>query len=117
MGQCFRLARTVLEQAGARYCILSGWYGFLWPNSPVKWYDAKMPGDAATNLWQWDHAFEALSNRQFARLRMAARLICLGSRLYSDAAAAILGRPVEAPLAGLPIGRMMSEIKRGAFLK
>lgn len=33
-----------------------------------------------------------------------------------DAAAVLLRRPVEAPLVGLPIGKMLSELSRATFI-
>lgn len=105
LGQAFRMARLVLERRRLKWCILSGHYGFIWPSTMIEDYDVKMkpvrPGD------QWDECFGLLSNRQFARLRTADRVVVLGSRVYSDAAQVLLGRPVEAPLAGLMIGHML----------
>ena len=113
-GQAFRLARAHLERTKSKWCILSGFYGFIWPSTVIEYYDVKMePVDEHT---VWDECFELLTNRQYARLRTSERIVVLGSRLYADAAAVLLERPVEAPLVGLPIGKMLSELSRASFL-
>jgi hypothetical protein len=113
-GGAFRMARALLEEAGARWCILSGGYGFLWPTSSIEAYDTKM--EPVTEETVWDECFSQITNRQYARLMTAGRIVVLGSRLYADAAAVLLRRPVEAPVAGLPIGKMLSAIKRAEWL-
>lgn len=108
-GGAFRIARGVLEAAGFKWCILSGGYGFIWPSTIIEHYDAKMtPVDADT---VWDDCFGFITNRQYARLMTADRVVVLGSRLYAEAASELLRRPVFAPLAGLPIGRALSALK------
>ena len=64
----------------------------------------------------WDDCFGSITNRQYGRLRTASRVIVLGSRLYATAAATLLARPVESPLAGLPIGKMLSTLIAAKFL-
>lgn len=113
-GQAFRLARHQLERARLKWCILSGYYGFIWPSTIIEDYDVKMePVDEST---VWDECFGAINNRQYARLMTAERIVVLGSKLYADAATVLLRRPVEAPLVGLPIGRMLSALSQGSFL-
>lgn len=113
-GQAFRMARHRLEKAGAKWCILSGYYGFIWPSTVIENYDVKMqPVDEST---VWDECFGFISNRQYARLMTAERIVVLGSKLYSNAAAVLLSRSVDAPLVGLPIGRMLQALSQGAFL-
>jgi hypothetical protein len=67
------------------------------------------PGD------QWDNCFEHVTDDQFDQLRGADRVVVLGSRLYAEAAEVMLGRPVECPLAGLPIGRMLNALRVGMW--
>jgi hypothetical protein len=114
-GQAFRIAKATLQAAGAKWCILSAYYGFLWPTSTIEFYDLKMeplkPNEA------WDEAFGALTNRQYAKLLTAQRVTVLGSHLYCNAAETLLQRPVERPVAGLPIGRMLSALKHAAWLR
>jgi len=113
-GQAFKMAKGYLQRANRKWCILSGHYGFLWPDTIIENYDVKMePVDADT---VWDDCFDHITNRQYARLMTAERVIVLGSSLYADAAAVLLNRPVEAPLAGLPIGKMLSELSRATWL-
>lgn len=114
-GQLFRLCRAALEREGLKWCILSAHYGFIWPTTVIEWYDVKMT--PVTEATVWDDCFGHITNRQFARLMTAQRVMVLGSRLYADAAAALLKRPVSAPVAGLPIGRMLAEIRRGHWLQ
>ena len=108
------MARHRLEKAGAKWCILSGYYGFIWPSTVIENYDVKMqPVDEST---VWDECFGFISNRQYARLMTADRIVVLGSKLYANAASVLLCRSVEAPLVGLPIGRMLSALSQGTFL-
>jgi hypothetical protein len=114
-GQMFRTARGKLEKAGAKWCILSGYYGFLWPSTVIENYDQKMePVDESTC---WLECFGSINNRQYARLMTAGRVVVLGSRLYANAAAVLLKRSVESPLAGLSIGRMLQNLAHGEFLR
>jgi hypothetical protein len=46
----------------------------------------------------------------------AKRIVVLGSKLYANAAAVLLRRKVEAPLVGLPIGKMLQNLACGDFL-
>ena len=113
-GQAFRLCRSMVERARVKWCILSAHYGFIWPTTVIEHYDVKMtPVDEHTC---WDECFGSITNRQYARLFTSERYVLLGSRLYADAARALLRRTVEAPVAGLPIGRMLAELQRGYWL-
>lgn len=114
-GQAFRMARQRLEQAKEKWCILSGYYGFLWPSTVIENYDVKM--EPVTTDTVWDECFGAINNRQYARLMTAEHIVVLGSRLYANAASVLLHRKVEAPLVGLPIGRMLQKIASGDFLR
>ena len=107
-GQAFRMARHHLERLSLKYCILSGWYGFLWPDTKIEHYDVKM--EPVTEDTCWDECFGFINDRQYGRLMTAERIVVLGSKLYSEAAAILLQRPVEAPLAGLSIGHMLAAI-------
>jgi hypothetical protein len=113
-GQAFRMARRHLELGRHKWCILSGGLGFLWPTTWIEDYDAKMPAKIDPGTWE---PFNLLTDRQYGRLLSADRIVVLGSRRYAAAAAAFLNREVEAPLAGLPIGRMLSELSRGLFFR
>ncbi len=112
-GQAFRIARQHLERSKAKWCILSGFYGFLWPSTRIENYEAKM--QPVTSETVWDECFGMLSDRQYGRLMSADSITVLGSRLYAEAAAALLRRPVDAPLAGLPIGKMLSQLSRASW--
>jgi len=107
-GQAFRLLRHKLERSKAKWCILSGFYGFLWPDTFIENYDVKMQPVNADTVW--DDCFGHITNRQYAKLMTADRVVVLGSKLYADAAGILLGREVESPLAGLPIGKMLQKI-------
>ena len=113
-GQAFRMARNRLEKSGAKWCILSGYYGFIWPSTVIENYDVKM--DPVNESTVWDECFGAITNRQYARLMTAERIVVLGSKLYANAAAVLLRRKVEAPLVGLPIGKMLQKLAGGDFL-
>ena len=114
-GQAFRMARHQLDSARAKWCILSGYYGFIWPSTVIESYDVKMePVDEST---VWDECFGAINNRQYAKLMTAERIVVLGSMLYVNAAAVLLNRDIDAPLAGLPIGKMLQRLATGDFLK
>lgn len=113
MGQAFRMCRRRLEHAGAQWCILSGLYGFLWPDTIIAYYDQKMEPVTAATDWE---AFEELKQKQYGRLMSASRYVVLGSQLYATAARHMLGRPVDAPLVGLTIGRMLQRIKTGLWI-
>lgn len=113
-GQAFRMARHRLEKAGAKWCILSGYYGFIWPSTVIENYDVKM--EPVNESTVWDECFGAITNRQYARLMTAERIVVLGSKLYANATAVLLRRKVEAPLVGLPIGKMLQKLAGGDFL-
>lgn len=114
-GHAFRLARQQMERHRLKWCILSGYYGFVWPSTVIENYNVKMtPVDKET---VWDECFGAINNRQHARLMTAGEIVVLGSALYANAAAALLRRPVTAPLAGLPIGRILQQLSTGNFLQ
>ena len=102
-GQAFRMARAVLDRRGLPWFILSAKYGFLHPSTPIAYYDVKMATLPA--------AFQLLDDRHVHQLAGAARVVCLGSRLYATAAETLLGRTVEAPLAGMAIGWMLQALK------
>ncbi|RYD47653.1 MAG: hypothetical protein EOP85_05070 [Verrucomicrobiaceae bacterium] len=112
-GQCFRMLRQGLERHRLKWCILSAHYGFIWPTTLIEWYDVKMTPLRPDECW--DDCFGHITNRQYARLLTTREITVLGSRLYADAAAILLDRPVCAPFAGLPIGRMLSCIHRGQW--
>lgn len=112
-GNAFRMLRRQLEIDRAKWCILSGYYGFLWPDTPIEDYNVRM--EPVTPETVWDECFGMLTDRQYGRLMTADSFTVLGSRLYSDAAAVLLKRPVRAPLAGLSIGLMLSAIARGTW--
>ena len=110
-GQCFKLARKWCVSHRVKWCILSGLYGFLWPDTLIEFYDQKMePLDERDFM-----AFDAIKQKQYGRLRGAKRVVVLGSRLYADVAAGLLDRKVEAPLAGLPIGKMLASLSKANF--
>jgi len=107
-GQAFCMARRAMERDGCKWCILSGYYGFIWPTTVIENYDVKMePVDEGTC---WDNCFGAVNDRQYGRLMTADRIVVLGSRLYAQAAEVLLGRDVIAPYAGLPIGKMLQRL-------
>lgn len=112
-GTAFKIARRMLENAGAKWCILSGYYGILWPDTIIENYNVKMDPDPHR---EWDGHFDSIKQKQYGRLMSARRVVVLGSRLYADSAAVMLGRLVEAPLAGLPIGKSLQKLKSGAWL-
>lgn len=115
LGQAFRICRERLEKEKAKWCILSGHYGFLWPDTRIEHYDVKMEPVTAATVWH--ECFGMINNRQFGRLMTADRVVVLGSRLYVNAAAVLLDRPVEGPVVGLPIGRMLSALKAGDWVR
>jgi hypothetical protein len=112
-GQAFRIAKDALRRAHARWFILSAWYGLIRPSTCIEHYDLKMtpiqPGDS------WDEGFRHVTDKDLALLR-GAPLICLGSELYAHALEWMLDRPVERPVAGLPIGRMLQALKAGHWI-
>jgi hypothetical protein len=112
-GQAFKMCRALLESHHLKWCVLSAWYGFIWPTTIIEWYDVKM--EAVTPETDWE-CFDMISNRQYARLMTSERTVVLGSRLYADAASILLNRTVEAPMAGLSIGKMLGAIKAASWL-
>lgn len=113
VGTGFRMLRRQLEMDHAKWCILSGHYGFLWPDTLIGDYNVKM--EPVTPATVWDDCFGHITDRQYGRLMSAAAVTVLGSRFYADAAAVLLKRPVHAPFAGLSIGRILSAINRGEW--
>jgi hypothetical protein len=114
LGQAFQTCRRILEKNKLKWCILSGYYGFLWPTTVIENYDVKMLPVTADTCW--DDCFGAINNRQYARLMTARDITVLGSKLYADAARILLQRPVHAPVAGLSIGHMLSALTRQQWL-
>lgn len=111
-GQLFRMARQQCNEARAAWCILSGKYGFVSPLAGIDYYEQRM--QPVRGLEDMPHAFERLhGDPTGGGIRCASRIIVLGSALYANAAAALLRRHVEAPLAGLPIGRMLQRMAGG----
>jgi hypothetical protein len=106
-GQLFKLSRIRLMQAGAKWCILSGWYGFIWQDTIIEHYDCRID----PNYPDW-LPFEALKQKQYGRLMAAKRVIVLGGKAYADAAERFLCLQVERPFSGLGIGQMMAALKR-----
>jgi hypothetical protein len=113
-GQAFQICRRILEREKLKWCVLSAHYGFIWPTTKIEWYDVKMtpvkPDDC------WDECFGFITNRQYARLMAAERIIVLGSQLYADAARILLNKPIESPVSGLPIGRMLQVLHSASWL-
>jgi hypothetical protein len=113
-GQLFTMARDRIEAARHDYVILSGKYGFVSPLKGIAHYEQRI--EPVRSPADMPHAFEHLvGDPTGAGLRCASRIIVIGGRLYAEAAAALLRRHVEAPIAGLPIGRMLQAIKRGTI--
>ncbi len=112
-GTAFKIARRLLENAGAKWCILSGHYGFLWPDTVIEYYDVKMDSDPES---PWEGEFDAIKQKQYGRLMRAERVVVLGSQIYARTAEVMLGRKVEAPMAGLPIGKALQKLKSGVWL-
>lgn len=108
-GTAFRICRDALEAAGARWCILSGEYGIIWPTTVISDYDTKMEPVTAETVW-FD-CFSELTEDQFSALQAAEAVTVLGSELYATAARHLLEREVAAPVAGLPIGKMLAALK------
>lgn len=109
IGTGFRIARRQLETTREHWCILSGHYGFLWPDSLIEHYDEKIDPDPKR---PWAAPFDSLKQKQYGRLMSAKEIIVLGSRLYVESAAELLGRGVESPLVGLPIGRALHYLSK-----
>jgi len=114
-GQAFRICQRILRQQRRKWCILSAHYGFIWPSTLIEWYEQKM--EPVTPGTVWEDCFQHITNRQYARLRTSRPLIVLGSRLYAQAAATLLHQTVFAPVAGLPIGKMLSRLAAGDWLQ
>lgn len=112
-GQAFRLARHHMERRQLQWCILSAWYGFIWPSTLIEDYNVKM--EPVTKDTVWHECFGSITDRQYAKLMTAETITVLGSRLYGDAAAILLDRPVHQPLAGLSIGRMLNALSTGSW--
>jgi hypothetical protein len=108
-GTAFKICRAELERQKLKWCILSASYGFIWPTTYIEWYDEKMT--PVTEDTDWENCFGFITNRQYARLMTAEHIVVLGSNLYANAAAVLLRRPVESPVAGLPIGKMLASLK------
>lgn len=114
-GQAFLFCRQHLEGHRWPWFILSGKHGFLHPYSEIQDYNQKI--EAPERIQVWDEAFDMLTDGQHAALSGADRVIVLGSALYADVAEWLLGREVERPYAGLPIGKMLQLLKSGAWIK
>ncbi len=113
-GTAFRICRDQLEAAGAAWCILSGEYGIIWPDTVISDYNQKLEPVTAETVW--DDCFSELTETQFIDLLAAEHVTVLGSRLYADAAGHLLQREVAAPVAGLPIGKMLAALKAGRWM-
>jgi hypothetical protein len=112
-GTAFKIARDLLESVHARWCILSGYYGFLWPDTRIAYYDAKIDPDP---LRPWEAPFDSLKQKQYGRLISSTHIILLGSTLYARSAEVLLNRPIQAPLAGLSIGKALQLLKSQTWL-
>lgn len=112
-GTAFKTARRLLENAGAKWCILSGYYGFLWPDTVIEYYDVKMDSNPER---PWEGEFDSIKQKQYGRLMSARRVVVLGSQLYARTAEVMLRRKVEAPLSGLPIGKALQKLSSGVWL-
>jgi len=112
-GQVFRIARRWIESIHAKWCILSGGYGFIWPDTLIEDYDCKI--EPVSDDMCWIGAFDAIKQKQYGRLVQAQRIVVLGSRLYAENAAWLLERKVEAPFSGMPIGKMLAAISAENF--
>jgi hypothetical protein len=112
-GTAFKIARRLIENAGLKWCILSGYYGFLWPDTVIEYYDVKMDPDPDR---PWGGEFDSIKQKQYGRLMSARNVVLLGSRLYARTAEIMLCRSVVAPLAGLPIGKALRKLKEGEWL-
>lgn len=114
-GQVFTTARRKLEAAGAEWCILSGKYGILWPDTVIEHYEQKLEPGAFARGEKFAAAWSRITEGQHTTATIADPVIVLGSRLYAEAAAHLFCRPVESPLAGLPIGRMKQRLASLTF--
>lgn len=111
-GPAFRIAREGLERTGSSWCVLSALYGFIYPHTEIGWYEKKMGRvSALTSLTASMLCDQMKCYGLMGELAAASRVIVLGSTRYAEAAAAMLRRDVESPVAGLPIGKMMRAIK------
>jgi hypothetical protein len=112
-GQGFRMLRHRLELDRSPWCILSALYGFIWPDTFIEDYNVKMRKGIAPD--SWPACFDHLTPQQRDQLVTAESITILGSKLYADAAAALLKRHVHAPFAGLPIGKLLGAVHRGEW--
>jgi hypothetical protein len=113
VGQAFKFASEACERKGLPYFILSAGYGLICPDTVIENYNVKMTPLSPDD--QWDNCFEHVTDEQLAQLRAADRVVMLGGKVYADAAEVLLGRPIERPLAGLGIGRMLNALRVGMW--
>lgn len=107
-GAMFQISREWIVSHRWKWCILSGGYGFLWPDTIIEHYNERFHPREDTSNWE---PFESIRQKQYGRLRTARHVCVLGSALYARIASEFLEREVAAPLAGLPIGRMLQRLK------
>src|SRR4051794_31762683 len=73
-GPAFRIARRKLEEANAKWFILSAKYGFITPFTLIESYDQLIETDPEA-LNRWDNVFDHLNAEQAGALICAQPLI------------------------------------------
>ena len=108
-GQAFVFARDYIEAFEIDWIILSAKHGFIWPTTRIAYYDARMPSGQVPHDVR--ESIYRMTRSDFTRLMEFGRYVCLGGADYCNAAEQILRKPIERPLAGLGIGKMLFNLK------
>lgn len=110
-GPLFRLARRFAETYGYPWIILSAKYGFIEPDHVIPGnYDVTFR-DPKTNPVTVDILRRQVEEKKLYRYQ---KLIVLGSKYYVDMVRRAFQNyniEIEAPLEGLPIGKMLRKLK------
>ena len=108
-GQAFLFAREYIEAFDLPWIIISAKFGILWPEDQVSYYDCRLYGRYVPNEIMASVPLMPLPRRRV--LLNFDRYICLGGAAYVRAAGLALEKEIEAPLAGMGIGKMLHSLK------
>lgn len=110
----FRLARAVAEKTSDRWFVLSARHGLVDPGRVLRPYDLRLTQLSREARAAWA---EGVARRFDAAQPAPSRVVILAGLDYREPLARLLvgrGHRVEAPLAGLGIGRQQQALKRMA---
>ncbi len=111
IGPLFKLAKRYAEALGCDWIILSAKYGFIEPDYIIPGNYNVTFRDPKSNPISVDYLRKQVIDK---KLYKYGRIVVLGSKYYSSIVRRVFSEfnvEVEAPLEGLPIGKMLSKLK------